>query len=114
MIERYWTTGIILKFEYCGGGKYGWWASIEFFDNKFAEDDSTMGTLSTVYSSSIESAIDSIRVDMERLGIVGRGTRHTKPMLYYVDDGKGAPPPPTGWKELLREQATRIGWETYK
>lgn len=113
--KRYWSTGITLKYMYSGGGKFKWWASIEFYDDGFCDVGSTQGYLTTRYGQTITSAIDTIKLDAEKLGIDFRDDIPGCPMLYYVDDGDSEDyPPPKKWKKLLRKQSKRIGFETYQ
>lgn len=117
--------------------EYGWMASLNFLDDGFNSDDrdngqiSTEGTLRTRYfvrahdehappnvvseghRKALQVAIDVLRADAERLG-VRFSSAASGPWLYYQGDGESDEwPPPDGWRLLLAEQATRLGWETY-
>jgi hypothetical protein len=120
----YWSTGIIVEYRYAGGGDYGWEAEATYLDDGWAGDDipgtthlSTEGTLKTRYAirdtedgaSSLAAVIDVILADAERLGITWKF-----PNLYYRDDGRNLEhEPPEGWRDMLAEQAQRLGWATY-
>lgn len=118
-------------------GQYGWMASLNFLDDGFNNDDrdsgqiATEGELRTRYfvrahaepasadeiqeghRKALQVAIDVLCADAERMGI-HFGTAASGPWLYYQGDGESAEwPPPDGWRLLLAEQATRLGWETY-
>lgn len=112
--ERYWSTGIVLRYGYAGGGRYGWAAYLDFLDAGFCQDESTQGRLRTRYYVPLELAIDMLHKDATQLAIVFRAIIGDAPMLYYEDDGDSADyPPPDNWRAILREQAERIGWITY-
>ena len=108
--NKYWSTGIILKYL----EPNRWAAKVQFFDNGTAsEDKSTKGTLTTSYFVGLETAIDTIKADAERLGIEFKTTpgRTGMPMLLAHGDGESEDwPMPENWKEILAEQAERIGW----
>lgn len=106
--DKLFTIGITLKYGYGGGStQYGWWAKVDFEDFGHCDCDSIHGSLSTKYIDNIQSAIDTIKADTEKLGIKFHG-----PMLFYVNDGNSKDyPPPEGWKELLKKEAERIGFK---
>ncbi|SES03161.1 hypothetical protein [Streptomyces qinglanensis] len=131
---RYWSTGITVTWSarahVINGERQeihsGWMASLDFLDDGFLSDSpaegsiSTQGSLRTRYFvceekgvDALTGAIDSLIDDAKRLGIdfrIGDG----KAMLYYRGDGEDSNyPAPEGWRQMLREQDDRIGWDTY-
>lgn len=113
--NQYWSTGIILRYGYAGSGKNGWVAYCDFLDGGFCQDESTQGKLTTRYYVPLELAIDTLHEDATKLGIVFRAITDKAPMLYYENDGDSKEyPPPDNWRAILREQAERIGWVTYR
>ena len=113
MIGKYWSTGIVLRYGYTGGG---WVAYCEFQDSGHCQDESTQGHLTTRHYVPLETAIDLLHKDATRLGIAFITTGlSSAPMLYYEDDGDSKEyPPPDNWRAILQEQAERIGWATYR
>jgi hypothetical protein len=121
MIGRnYWATGITVRYGYSGGGRYGWQAIAEFFDDGWAGNDcagrgvSTEGRLVTRYhvvdddeADGLTAAVDAVKADAERLGIIFRQDGR----VFYENDGDSEDyPPPQGWRELVDAQASRLGW----
>jgi hypothetical protein len=109
--NAFYSMGISLDPD--GHGK--WWAFLHFQDAGFCQDNTTEGTLTTRYAQDITSAIDVIIADAQRLGIEWRCT-HSKPFLYVKDDGDSSEAKallPNDWRDLLQEQATRVGFITY-
>lgn len=110
----YWATGITVKWS----EHYGWIAHVDFYDDGFAEDGSTEGTLRCRYWSKDHSEdalarqIDLVKADAERLGITFATLSFAQtPLLYYQGDGEDPEwPPPPDWREILGRQATRLGW----
>jgi hypothetical protein len=117
--ERYWATGITVCRGYSGDGRYGWMASLDFYDDGFCEDLATQGQLATRYyvragDDPLGLAIDTLKADAERLGIRFEASGDLSPGLWYRGDGDNPDyPPPAGWRDLLAAQAERIGWRTY-
>ena len=120
--SEWWSTGITVAWAYSGMGQYGWTARAGYYDAGFCSDDadagqvSTEGRLATRYAvrngktaDTLTVVLDVMIADAARLGIVWRD-----PHLYYEGDGEDEEyPPPEGWRETLREQARRLGWQTY-
>jgi len=120
--SSYGSTGITVVHTYAGGGEDGWAATLDYLDGGFCNDEpgkgivSTEGTLRTRYcvrdgscADPLGTAIDVLRADAERMGILWR-----EPCLYYRGDGESPDwPPPDGWRDMLAAQAERIGWRTY-
>lgn len=131
---RYWATGITVTFaplaERINGEPYGGWhASLDYRDDGFVDNDpeigqvSTEGTLVTRYPvrdskvrSGLSIAIDTLIADAGRLGIDFITVGDTPaPFLYYRGDGEDPNhPSPDGWRDMLRAEADRIGWATYR
>ena len=110
--DHYYSTGITLR---CDGGE--WTAKATFQDAGFCDDLATEGEIHTRYFQAIETAIDTLKADAERLGIKWQAVFGSAPWLYMEGDGDGDGdewPAPDGWRETLQAQAQRIGWETYR
>ena len=85
--EQYWSTGIKVTYD---RGKWG--AECSFFDAGFCQDQSTEGTFKTRYFlPTLAAAIDLVKQDAERLGIVFRQSIPGCPTLYVEGDGEDAP-----------------------
>jgi len=125
---KYWSTGIVVSWRpERPGHAEAWGASLDFCDDGFVNDDpdlrhiSTEGRLYTRYAveeteetSALALAIDVLIADAAKLGIEFRDPVIGCPMLYYRGDGEDSDcPPPPGYRELLAEQARRIGWASY-
>lgn len=131
--KSYWAAGITLSWlAYAGSIKgvnhSGWGGTIAFCDEGGVNNDdtdgrqvSTEGTLSTRYmvrdsetTSGLKVVIDTLLTDAAQLGITWRNPAGGTPELYFEGDGGDKDyPPPVRWRELLTEQAARIGWRTY-
>lgn len=120
---RYWSTGITVRYMTGSDGSQRWGALLQFFDNGFCDDGpagiSTEGSLGSRYFvrdgggfAALPAVLDTLIADAGRLGIVF-GT-HGKPMLYVKGDGESDTEEyHPQWRQLLREQAERLGWDTY-
>ena len=113
--KGYWATGITVKYGYSGMDRYGWAASVDFYDNGFCDDDtdggaiSTQGTLRTRYfvregdgpdADALSAAVDAVKADAERLGINFRAGLTPSPCVYYQGDGEDEEwKPPAGGRE---------------
>lgn len=90
-VSEHWFTGIHIRFAPAGGGRWGWVASLKFFDDAFCSGDvagapiSTEGLLSTRYTvrpgladrgyeSALAAAVDALLEDAKRMGIGWRQT----------------------------------------
>lgn len=122
----YWAAGITLRYWDRGSGE-AWTGSIDFYDdghddNLAARRISTEGTLRTRRfvegrpgEVALAAVIDTLITDAGRLGIRFRGSLSDKPGLFYDGDSENRDfPPPDGWKHMLRMQADRIGWDSYR
>lgn len=108
--ETYWSTGITLR----AMRDDRWWAKLDFYDSGFCQDESTEGTLHTRYCVDLELAIDVLIADAKKIGIEFSRVGDGLPFLSYEGDGESKDwPPPDNWREVLREQAARVGWATY-
>lgn len=101
--EHYWSLGIVLRYH---SSEVGWSAECDFFDDGFCQVESTEGFLCSRYYGPIEIVIDNVKSGAEKLGIEWR---HPALFPYKSDEDKRWPMPPD-WREILREQADRIGW----
>lgn len=111
--DYYWSTGIKVRYvEPYEGKPARWSASADFYDAGFCQDPSTEGHFHTRYAQeSLSAAIDVLKADMERMGIVWADWVPTTPSLYVEGDGKRDDVPlPTNWRELVNAEAERIGW----
>jgi len=111
-----WSVGITLKFGYAGGGLYGWWAWVDFENSAEPVTDGCMsGRVSTKYGIDICKAIDQVLELCSQIGVEFIEHADCLPAVYYLQDGDSKDyPPPEGWREILKAQADRIGWNTYK
>ncbi|HEY9412389.1 MAG TPA: hypothetical protein VIP77_22615 [Jiangellaceae bacterium] len=115
----YWSNGITVRYS---DGR--WSASVAYYDDGFVNDTaddgtvSTEGTLHTRYflrdgktADALTVAIDTVKADAERLGI-SWNTPGIGPFVYMDGDGEnGGRDVPDNWRELVDEQARRLGWE---
>ena len=112
--ETYFSTGIVLRWTQTTLGSGEWTAKAKFQDAGFCNDEATEGEIHTRYFQAIQTAIDTLKADAERLGIKWQSALG-KPWLYMEGDGEDSEwPAPDGWRETLQAQAQRIGWETYR
>lgn len=121
----YRATAITVRYGYSGMDRYGWAATVDFYDNGFCNDDtdaksiSTQGTLKTRYlvregtgadADGLAAAVDVVKQDADRLGIRFGGA--TSPTVYYEGDGEDEDyTPPDGWRGMVNAQAERLGWK---
>lgn len=125
----YWAIGITLRYRDAYKDRpESWGGSLDFYDDGFVSDNaetgqvSTEGTLRTRYfvegrpaEVALAAVIDALILDAGRLGIRFEGNVGNKPVLLYDgDSGNEEFPPPEGWKHMLRMQADRIGWDSYR
>ena len=110
--DHYISTGINLRYSRYHDRDM-WTATAKFMDAGFCDDLATEGEIHTRYFQPIETAIDTCRKDAESMGIQW-GTVNGLPYLYIEGDGESKEwPAPDNWREVLQEQAKRIGWQTY-
>jgi hypothetical protein len=82
--ERYWSTGIMIA-----PTTGGWAVSLQFYDDGFAQDDATEGTMRVRYlvaDAQLEHALRVLRADAERLGIRFGVGPELRPTVYAEDD----------------------------
>jgi len=128
---KYWSTGITVRWSsHTGstptGPTSGWYATVEYFDDGFCNDDtdagniSTQGAISTRYGvsdgserSGLSAAVDTLIADAARLGIEFRPPFGETPSLCMVGDGEHDDVDyPAGWRALINSEADRIGWHS--
>lgn len=121
----YWATGITLRYRgYQGNHPESWGGNVNFYDDGFLNNNpaagevSTEGRLHTRYfvesydgDAALTAVIDTLIADAGRLGIRFVGTAAGKPMLWCESEDEDFPPP-AGWRNMLRAQAERIGWDS--
>ena len=96
----YWSTGIKIH----QGVRGAWSVSLDFYDDGFAEDGSTEGTLRVRYEGDLDASVDLLKADAERLGIIWR-----TPTVYSYDLSGDVDPP--SLCATADAQARRLGWE---
>ena len=108
--ERYWSCGITLDYE---GGDM-WSASLDFYDDGWAEDSATQGVLKVRYFFTLQKMsqeLDALIADAKKLGIDFKVMKPMSPSLYVTGDGEHTEriyhP---DWQRILAEQSARIGW----
>jgi hypothetical protein len=106
---RYWSTGISIRWH---ADNDEWSVSLEFKDDGFCEEASTEGKLTLRYRvSDLSTAIDTLKADAERLGIVWNTAVPACPTIYVEDDGEWEDRDyPPGWRGVVNAQAARLGW----
>jgi hypothetical protein len=120
LIGRYWSSGISLR--YVGDRRQpSWHGSLDFYDEGFASDSLEAGLLSTEgmlrtryvvptsgdHRDALTGITDTLQRDAETLGITWRDP------CIFAEGNRDDPahPYPGNWKDLLHEQADRLGWE---
>lgn len=113
----YWSSGITLTYH---PSSHGWHAAAKYYDDGFAYSDTDTGQISTVgvlesryfvpdgrERDGLTAVIDSVKADAEQLGIHWRD-----PALFVPGEGRDLQQPlPDGWRGLLDEHASRLGWD---
>lgn len=104
--DKLFSTGIVVWYGYGGGGKYGWWAKVNFSDFGHCDRGSVQGSIQTKYADDLSFSIDTIRQDAEGMGIefVGVGPQ-MRPFIFVTDAEK-----PDGREEMIKTQTERLGW----
>ena len=98
--NSYWSTGIIIEYD---PYRDLWHATAEFYDDGFCQDESTEGEIHSRYWTELETAIDNVKADTEKLGIEWQPTGQ----ILSRQDGEGMP---ANWKKILKAQADRINF----
>lgn len=107
-----WSPGIMVERNIEGA----WRASLSFHDPRFADGGReivTTGTLTTSWTkkhsdeASLTAAINTLRSDAQRIGVVW--SRHPGPTVTAYKDGR-ASGLPEDWRKLVNDQAKRLGW----
>jgi hypothetical protein len=112
--DKLYSVGIIVWYGYGGGTKYGWWAKVEYEDFGHCDRGSVAGSIATKYADDIRYSINTIKADAEKLTIEFVETfPGPGPCLFYLQDGDSNDyPPPDGWRDLLEDEARRIGFHS--
>jgi hypothetical protein len=100
---EFWSTGV--KVSYLPH-RNEWSATVEFFDDGFCEDESTQGRIGSRYFAPLETVLDNVIRDAEKLGIVWRDKN-----IFVDGDGEGVTLP-RDWREIIQRQADRIGFRS--
>jgi hypothetical protein len=87
----------------------GWWAGAAWFCGAFGKPGYIDGHIGTRYPSGMTQAIDYVMDVAKRLGIEVRGTM----ALFVEGDGENPDVLPVNWREKVREEAARRGWQSY-
>lgn len=121
----YWSAGIVIYRRSTDGRD--WSVSLKFYDSGFAQDQSTEGELRVRYlAADLDAAVDTLKADADRLGIVWfrtpgddafldrcdtNGTPAGGPTVYYDGDGETASYADQGddARRIANHQARRIG-----
>lgn len=132
-----WSTGIIVKYGYAGSeaipghfrhrrDRYSWWAYCTWTMGGHCEPGRMEGKLGTRYAEkTLSKAVDCVlelarKMDVTFVDVRGEGGLISypegQPELYYEGDGEMADgdPVPDNWKFLLKEEAKRIGFQSYR
>lgn len=102
---RYWSTGITVSEVGVGSGQCI--AEMSFYDEGFAQQGSTQGTLCTRYvSTDLADRLDLLITDAGLLGI-----EFMCPTIYWPGDGEDPESPlPQRWRDAIKTQCERLGW----
>jgi hypothetical protein len=105
---RYWSTGIMVR----SWDWDQWSVSLEFKDDGFCNHASTEGELKLRYVVfDLTAGIDQLKADAERMGIVWADILSC-PTIYMYGDGEDPDSfYPLNWREIVNEQAARLGWQ---
>lgn len=97
--SAYWSTGLVLA-----PGSDGFWRVwLDFFDDGFAENNSTEGRLRLRYEQTdLDEMVAVLVADARRLGIQ-LGSPAEGPTVYAADDRDDL-------QLVANEQAARLGW----
>lgn len=109
--NRFWSTGITVR--WLDDGRVH--VSLDFHDDGFAEPGTVEGKLRLrYYQNDLAQSLDTLIADAERLGIEFLNPAIGKPSLYVHGDGESDREYyPSNWRDILAEQAARLGWHSY-
>ncbi|WPS85602.1 hypothetical protein SMD22_00655 (plasmid) [Brevibacillus halotolerans] len=93
--------------------RYGWMASLDWQEPGIDKPKTVQGTIKTRYfEETLEEAIETVLTLAAQWGIKPFPTMNM--FLYYKGEGEDTDfPPPENYREMLRMEAERRGWETY-
>ena len=105
-------ANVVVHYGYAGNNTYGWAATIECFDDRFAQSQAVEVTLNTkYYEPTLTQAIDTVWSLAQQLGIE---VVPTNMALFYKGDGEDNDyPPPANFREQLQEEAEKRLWRSY-
>lgn len=109
---RPWMTTISVCWKPRTDTPGGWWAKVHWSCGEFCKPGVIDGVIRTRYPTGLRNAIDQVMAMAEAFGIE---SRENMDMSLYAD-GDGDDPEvqlPEGWKEKIRREAARRGWESY-
>lgn len=110
----YWATGIVLTPRGVRNGKSKWGVHLDFFDDGFCDPASTQGRLDVRYVvTDLVEAVQTLKVDAERIGIRFDAPPGATPTVYVEGDGKNTSLDyPANWRETAAEIADALGWSS--
>jgi len=92
-------------------GHEGWRAKVTFDDFGHCDRGSIHGHIATKYADELSYSVDTIKQDAEKLGIIFYSIPDFAPTVFYPGDGEWPEYlPPNNWREILRQEAKRIGF----
>jgi hypothetical protein len=108
-----WTTCVVLTWKPRTLSDGGWWATIKWSWGKFCDPEMVEGEIRTRYPTGLRRAIDQVMDMANQFGVV---TPPGVGMALYVE-GDGENPEfafPKGWRNKVRREAERRGWDSYR
>jgi hypothetical protein len=110
--DRYWSLGIRINPHSQKDGEWRWTVRLEFYDDGFAQDGSTEGTLTVRYvTTDLDAAIDLLKADAEKLGIRWVSAERGVPLHPNVALSGNEEDPKLEWvKSIADAQSERLGW----
>ncbi|MFF2532304.1 hypothetical protein ACFVS2_25680 [Brevibacillus sp. NPDC058079] len=117
-MDNLFTAGITVFYGYAGTNKgverYGWAATLDWQGKETFDSTMLQGTIETRYfTDTLEEAIDSIFKLTQKWSI--KPFPMMNMFLFYKGDGNDSDfPPPKNYREMLRIEAEKRGWDTYK
>jgi len=109
-VDGYYSTGIKLIYS----PHAGWCATVEFATWLFAAADSIEGSVGTKYhEADLTKVIDLVCAAAQKVGVVFVRNAAIQPHIYVERDGEDpAVHLPVDWREVVKAQCDRLGWET--